>query len=547
MEETKRDMRERLPHTRKIFFSLFESLTDVQKQTIPVILSKKNALIISPTASGKTEAVMSPICERMVEECNGEFNSKKLLLIYIVPTKALVSDIYKRLEGKLSSLNISAATKTGDQNNFKISQPQNVLFTTPESCDSLLSRHPEILKEIKFVIMDELHFLDNNYRGDQLRVLLKRITDISNNPNEVNYYAMSATINEPDEMCKRYFKNYEIIISEGSRKIIFATIDAGKDFEELAKIKNIFLERKINRAIFFCNSRKKTIEVTAQLKEIYDERDDRIFEHHSSISPNLRKHAEREMAREDNILSFCVATASLEIGIDIGSIQAVVLIEPPLTVSSLLQRIGRGNRRTKKTTCFGVFELPEDKKVFSEMIHNARNGIIENIKYQSDMSVAVQQILSLTMQKKNENGGKLTRKKIHEFLDILAGNPEHIDLIIDKIIVDEYIEEFRGKIIPTSKLLDFHHTSRGRTNVNIPASCMLKVVDQSGNIIGEILKPTEKMKKIQFASFKWEVNEVHKDKIIVNKTTGKTSIPQFSPHVDNGYFYSWLPVELKNL
>ena len=55
------------------------------------------------------------------------------------------------------------------------------------------------------------------------------------------------------------------------------------------------------------------------------------------------------------------------------------------------------------------------------------------------------------------------------------------------------------------------------------------------------------MKKIQFASFKWEVNEVHKDKIIVNKTTGKTSIPQFSPHVDNGYFYSWLPVELKNL
>ena len=121
MDENKRDVRKKLPNVHRIFLD-FPKLKDVQEQSIPVILSGKNALIISPTASGKTEAVISPICERMVEEFNGEFNSKKLLLVYIIPTKALVSDIYKRLEGKLSSLNISAATKTGDQNNFKISQ-----------------------------------------------------------------------------------------------------------------------------------------------------------------------------------------------------------------------------------------------------------------------------------------------------------------------------------------------------------------------------------------------------------------------------------------
>ena len=545
MEETNQDMREKLPFTHKIFFP-FPKLTDVQKKTTPVILSKKNALIISPTASGKTEAVMAPICERMVKECNGNFRSRELLLIYIVPTKALVNDIYKRLENKLTRLNITSASKTGDVNNFKIDHPQNVLFTTPESCDSLLSRHPKILKKIKFVVIDELHFLDNNFRGDQLRILLKRIAKISDNANQLNYYAMSATVNDPSEMCERYFGNYEIVISKGSRKIIFATIDAGDDFNELKKIKKIFIEQKINRAIFFCNSRKKTVKITAKLKEIFG-RNDRIFEHHSSISSEVRKHVEKEMAREDNVLSFCVATASLEIGIDIGSIQAVVLIEPPLTVSSLLQRIGRGNRRTNKTTCFGVFEIPEDKKVFSEMIDKARNGLIEDIKYESDISVAVQQILSLTFEKYNEEKGKLTREIIHDYLDVLVEEPEHIDLIIEKIISDGYIEESRGKITLTSKLLDFDDKfgTRGKINSNIAATFMMQVVDTSGNLIGEIARPDEKMKKIQFASFKWDVSGIQKNKVIVNRTTGKTSIPQFAPNANKGWFNSWLPEELK--
>ncbi len=537
------DIRKKLPYTHRIFFP-FPKLTDVQEQTIPVILSKKNALIISPTASGKTEAVISPICERMVEDCNGEFDSKKLLVLYIVPTKALVNDIYKRLENKLDRLNITSASKTGDVNNFKIDHPQNVLFTTPESCDSLLSRHPQILKEIKFIIIDELHFLDNNFRGDQLRILLQRITKIVNNPNELNYYAMSATINEANEMCDRYFKNYEIIISKGSRKINFATIDAEDNFIKLEKIKKIFVEQKINRAIFFCNSRRKTVLITKKLKEIFA-RDDRIFEHHSSISSDVRKHVEREMARTDNILSFCVATSSLEIGIDIGNIDAVVLIEPPLTVSSLLQRIGRGNRRTNKTTCFGVFELPEDKKVFAEMIDKARNGIIEDIKYESDISVGVQQILSLTMEKNNDGMGILTRKKIHEFLHLLINNPEDVDLIIDKMISDDYIEEFRGKIMPTTKLLDFDAKTRGRINVNIASTGMLKVIDVSGNVLGEMANPNSKLDKIQFASFKWDIDEIRKDRIIVKRTTGKTSIPRFAPNHNEGWFHSWLPDELK--
>ena len=547
MDENKRDVRKKLPNVHRIFLD-FSKLKDVQEQSIPVILSGKNALIISPTASGKTEAVIAPICERMVQEFDGKFNSKKLLLVYIVPTKALVSDIYKRLKDKLSKLNITSASKTGDLNNFKINQPQNVLFTTPESCDSLLSRNPQIFKEIKFIVMDELHFLDNNYRGDQLRILVQRIAKNANNSNELNYYAMSATIKKPHEMCKRYFKNYEIIISKGDRKIIFATIDAGPSFKKLKKIKNIFIEKKITRAIFFCNSRKKTTQIAKQLKEIF-RRDDGIFEHHSSIDGDIRKGIEKRMAKTDKELALCVATSSLEIGIDIGDIQVVVLVEPPLTISSLLQRIGRGNRRTNKTTCFGVFELPEDKEVFTEMIHKARNGYIEEIEYKSDVSVVVQQILSLTMEY-NEGDDKLTRKKIHNFLDILVSKPEHVDLIIEKMISDEYIQELRGNMMPTSKLLDFDHkfNTKKSINSNISGGNVMKVTDLSGNVLGEIIRPTEKMDKIQFASFKWDVNEIRENKVIVKKTTtGKSSIPNFAPNSNYGSWHSWLPDELKKL
>ena len=197
---------------------------------------------------------------------------------------------------------------------------------------------------------------------------------------------------------------------------------------------------------------------------------------------------------------------------------------------------------------FWYFELPEDKKVFTEMIEKARNGFIEDIKYKSDVSVVVQQILSLTMEKYNEDNGKLTYKKIHEFLDILVSKPEHVDLIIEKMISDDYIQESRGKIIPTTKLLDFQSKFRmGKSiNANISGSNVMQVVDQSGKVLGEMEKPTEKINKIQFASRKWDVSEIQKNKVIVKRTmTGETSTPNFTPNSNYGSWYSSLPDKLK--
>lgn len=536
------DLRKELKHTLKVFFSEFGKLTPVQEKTIPIALSGKNAMIMSPTASGKTEAIVAPICENILRKATGDLSVEGLIVLYIIPTRALVSDISKRLENKLERLSISCATKTSDRNNFKIDKPQNFLFTTPESTDSLLSRHPEVFKNIDYIVIDELHFLDNNFRGDQLRVILKRILDISKNSNDIKFYAMSATVKNPETVAKRYFDSFEIIITEGSREIEFESIDIGDNYQHLAKIKDIFIKKNIKKSIFFCNKRTQTVLMAKKLKEIFG-RDDRIFEHHSSISSAHRKFVEKEMGRTDGMLSICAATASLEVGIDIGNIEGIVLVEPPLTISSLLQRIGRGNRRTNKTVCFGLYRHNDDKKIFDEMIEDAKKGNIEDVPYEPEISVCVQQILSLVFEKKNQQNGILTREKIHHMLSILESDKNKINAIIDKLVDDDWIEINLGKITPTSKLLDFDSKvgTSGKINSNISGSGMLKVVDQNGNPIGEITEPEERLTKIQLASHKWEIIGRDSKKITVRITSGVTSLPRFTPSSKKGYFYSWLP------
>lgn len=539
------DVRDKLEKTNKIFFSKFPKLTDVQTKTIPKILDGKNCLIFSPTASGKTEAVVSPVCEKLLSIHPKIETLNELLVIYVIPTRALVNDIHKRLESSLLRLNFSVSLKTSDKINFNTKSPQNFLFTTPESLDSLLMRNPQVVKNVEYVILDELHFLDNNYRGDQLRVLLKRLKSRIINPEKLKIYAMSATINNPEEMGKRYLDNFEMIVSKSSREIIFESLNCGSEFKNLKKIYDIFYERKILRAIFFCNSRRTTILIAKMLKEIFH-RDDRIFEHHSSLSSAERKRVEEEMGRTDKIMSICVATSSLEIGIDIGNLEAVILVEPPLTVSSLLQRIGRGNRRTNTTVCYGIYENDEDKDIFDNMINDAKNELIEEIEYESEISVCVQQILSFSMEKRNCNE-KLTRQKIFEILQPLENNPARINIIIEKLINDEYIEEKHGTIMPATKLLDFDDKTKGRINVNIPGGTgILKVETTTGENLGEIATPHEKFSKIQFASNKWTVVGITNNKIVVERATkGKGEIPRFSIHQKHGYYYSWLPEELK--
>ena len=202
------EVRSMLPHVWGPFFGRFDSLREVQRSSVPVVLRGDNAMIIAPTASGKTEAIFAPLAERMISE-----GWTGLSVLYISPTKALAEDIAQRLMDMVDGLDIQVGQRNGDTKTFNEKNPQNILVTTPESLDSLMSRKPECLRDIKAVVMDELHMLDGSYRGDQLRVLIRRLREET--ATAPAFYATTATVADPEAMAARYMSDAKLVRSTG--------------------------------------------------------------------------------------------------------------------------------------------------------------------------------------------------------------------------------------------------------------------------------------------------------------------------------------------
>lgn len=370
-------IKKRLKRTWMTFFGRFGKLSQIQIKTIPIVLEGKNAIVVSSAASGKTEAVVAPLIERCLEN-----DWRGLSILYISPTRALVNDVYFRLKEQLEELNITSSLKTGDKPRFNFRKPPNFLITTPESLDSLLCRDSSSIKDIKAVVLDEIHLVDNTYRGDQLRILLKRLEHISEA--DFNIYALSATIADPEGVGSRYLKNFEIVTSPDKREIDYRLV------RSLDEVFNYAKEEKLKKLLIFCNKRASVEAIALQCKKLWG--DARVVTHHGSLSKQFREETENFM-RETHY-GVCVATMTLEIGIDIGDIDAVVLAEVPWSISSLLQRIGRGNRRTQKCRVFAIYNSEEENLIIEQMLEFAIEGHIEQVKYTPDLSVVVQQILS---------------------------------------------------------------------------------------------------------------------------------------------------------
>lgn len=426
------DIKKRLRYTWQPFFSPFSRLLEVQRQTIPFILEQRNLVISSPAATGKTEAVIAPIIERMIEG-----NWQGLSVLYISPTRALVNDLYRRIKNPLDYLDITVTRKTMDRPEFNPKRPSSVLITTPESFDSLLSRHPEVFESLKVVCLDELHLLDNTVRGDQLRLLLQRLRLIMGSEN-INFYALSATIADPYAMGRRYFNNFYVVVVRTEREIDYRLLEFKNDVSEL-----LFECRKmgLHKLLVFCNTRKQTEDIALLFKRTWSY-PHRVFVHHASLSKKERESAEQAMNRER--VGICVATMTLELGIDIGDIDAVVLFSPPFSVTSLLQRLGRGNRRTNRLIAFGLYTSEWDKILFRVIFELAKIGWIEGESYSPKISVAVQQILSYTHQKQRVG---VTLDSISRVVEPLGLTRESVRTIIEHLIDKRYLRVGPHEII----------------------------------------------------------------------------------------------------
>ncbi len=389
----------------------------MQVRTIPAILGGHNLVVISPAASGKTEAVVAPVVERLLPE-----RGHRLSVLYVSPTRALVNDLYRRLSEPLGYLELRLARKTGDHPSIDESKLPFMLITTPESFDSLLCRHTRIFKELSTVILDELHLLDNTPRGDQLRVLLERLRLI--NP-DVHYCALSATIDDLD-IGRRYFPDPVVVQVPGRRDIDEELMPMGAGWPErvVAELKR----RDCRKVLCFFNARSY-VEQYSKLLNL-PPFTNRVWVHHASLTREAREIAEATMNREKTGLLCC--TSTLELGIDIGDIDGVVLVRPPFNVSSLLQRMGRGNRRLRSNlVALGLYESAWERFMFEAMFDCARAGRLYEKGYTPALSVIPQQVSSYLFQRRRIG---TTWESVRRVLRPLAGSDVPIDRVFRQMI-----------------------------------------------------------------------------------------------------------------
>ncbi len=351
-------------------------------------------MLCAQTASGKTEAGIAPLIER------NHFDNG-LQLLYITPTRALTSDLYKRLWLPLDMLRITLAVKTHDLTTFDPKHPAQVLITTPEAVDSLLAGHTRVFISLKAIILDELHLFDGTVRGDQLRVVLNRIRQIKTyafaqgetDHAHLQFVGLSATIVDPAGTAGRYFPDLVTVLLPERRQINadLLALD-GENADALHDYLDTFRSKGWKKALVFCNTRAEVEQYAAAIR-LNSPFGNAVYVHYSNIAPKRRREIEERFAQDESAI--CFASSTLELGIDIGSIDTVIMIGAPGSKASFIQRMGRGNRRQRsvRVACFY-------RTLFEELLFRV---LLDDVDLDENIggfhpAVAIQQIFSLIKQ-----------------------------------------------------------------------------------------------------------------------------------------------------
>ena len=361
-----------------IYHSGWQSLRGVQNAAGEAIFgTDDNVLLTASTASGKTEAAFFPILTLLDEN-----PSRTVGVLYIAPLKALINDQFSRLNELCEEAGIEVSRWHGDVAQSKkrklLRKPSGILQITPESLESLMiNKHmeiPSLFGDLRFIVIDEIHSLLRGDRGMQTFCLIERLCALAScSPRRIG---LSATIGNP-EAAGRF-------LSAGSgRNTVIPSVAAGKEVWRLSMehfynsapqadegkqisvptprlepptdkapkaadpgIGYIFEHTKGKKCLIFTNSREECEGVCQSLRQYCEanREPDRFLIHHGNLSASYRESAEEEMKDDDSFLSVC-ATATLELGIDIGRLERAFQIDAPFTVSGFLQRMGRTGRR----------------------------------------------------------------------------------------------------------------------------------------------------------------------------------------------------------
>lgn len=355
----------------------WETLRPLQIAAAQVLFATDDNLLLSAsTASGKTEAAFFPILTDLAEN-----PADSIACLYIAPLKALINDQYDRLKDICEGSDVPVWRYHGDvsasQKRKMFKRPQGVLQITPESLESLMiNKHadiPRLFGDLRYVVIDELHSFLRSDRGGQTFCLLERLNRLAGvKPRRIG---LSATIGDPGaagqflgagsghqtripkvkSQPQRWRLSMEHFYKSGdqagdhSALPAQAVLDQASDqAPELADpgLAYIFDHTRGKKCLVFTNSREECEAVCQVLRQYceYKHEPDRFMIHHGNLSAALRQGAEAIMKDEDANITTC-ATATLELGIDVGQLERAFQIEAPFTVSGFLQRMGRTGRR----------------------------------------------------------------------------------------------------------------------------------------------------------------------------------------------------------
>lgn len=476
LQQQHRGLYAAMPRTWTAFFGRFGSSRPVQLAAMPKILTGLNTLVTAPTAGGKTEAVVAPICERLLAE-----RWPGLSVLLITPTRALVNDLYARLEKPLAELRIGLGRKTSDHAQWDHPRVQFVV-TTPESTESLLTFNRDAIANVRAIILDEIHLLAGSPRGDQLQLVLQRLSRFVQYRGGEQFaglqrVALSATVAAPECLAAAFLGRESQIVSVPGQRTIEGEVltDSGDERSRIAvAMSSIDRLPDVRKVLVFVNSRKSVDESAAHF-QIGRFRNVPIFGHHGSLSKTAREQAEQRF--QDAESAICVATTTLEVGIDIGDIDLVVCLDPPYSLSSFLQRIGRGCRRRKGAT--RVLCVARDRGselIFQALIQQASLGMPRAPRTPFRRSVLFQQILAYLRQVDQH---RRTYKQIRECLlegEIPPLNESDLRRILSEMSAEGWLDCENEIYRPASRGRDFIDSNRIFSNI-APTPPKTEVID----------------------------------------------------------------------
>ena len=409
------------PLVRDWFVGRFGTPTEPQLQGWPHILEQRTTLISAPTGSGKTLAAFLTCIDRLVRKALVGELSDRTEVLYVSPLKALSNDIQKNLEVPLGEIfqlagqrgllmpEIRTAVRTGDtlahERRAMLAHPPHILVTTPESLYILLTaaKSREILRTVESVIVDEIHAVADDKRGAHLSLSLERLDHLTGK--RLPRIGLSAT-QKPIELVADFLGGSDgrpsTIVQIGHRRELDLAVEVpGSELGPVASNEmwdEIYdriaaLAGQHRSTLIFVNTRRLAERVTHHLGERLGK--DSVAAHHGSLSRKLRLTAEKKLKAGE--IRALVATASLELGIDIGSVDLVCQIGSPRSIAVCLQRVGRAGHWRGAVPKGRLFATTRDELLeCAALVRAIREGDLDRLAIpEAPLDILAQQIVAM--------------------------------------------------------------------------------------------------------------------------------------------------------